>query len=157
VKKDEGNGVVATSKYCAKAIEDDENDEEVNENEENEEEENRVGTEAQSNGDDLYVFEALFKPLSSLPTLRFVASPGRPPCSLFPPSLSPAYHRVSKNFSLGLTPSHVAPKVARPSIYFSIMINTSTRAPSQLMHFFQILQLIGTHLESRDAKSALLV
>jgi hypothetical protein len=40
VKKEEGDGVVATSKYCAKAIEDDEeNDEEANE-EEDEEEEN---------------------------------------------------------------------------------------------------------------------
>jgi len=45
VKKDEGNGVVATSKYCAKAIEDDEDDEEVNEDEEDEEEESRVGVE----------------------------------------------------------------------------------------------------------------
>ena len=63
----QGNGVVATSKYCAKAIEDDEDDDEVNEDEdeEDEDEENRVGTEAQSNGDGLDVFEALFKPLSS--------------------------------------------------------------------------------------------
>ena len=84
-KKDEGDGIVATSKYCTKAIEDDEDDEEANE-EEDEEEGNRVGTEAQDGGDDLDAFEALFKPLSSSPTLRFVAN--RRSRSPFPPSLS---------------------------------------------------------------------
>ncbi len=104
VKKDEGNGVVGTSKYCAKAIEDDEDDEEVNEDEEDEEEENRVGAEAQGNEDDLDVFEALFKPLSSSPTLRFVAS--RRPCSPFPPSLSLA--------SPVSTPGHSTPDLLLP-------------------------------------------
>jgi hypothetical protein len=84
-KKEEGDGVVATSKYCTKAIEDDEDDEEANEDED-EEEENGLGTEAQGDRDDLDVFEALFKPLSSSPTLRFVAS--RRSRSPFPPSLS---------------------------------------------------------------------
>jgi hypothetical protein len=84
-EKEEGDGVLATSKYYAKAIEDDEDDEEANEEEE-EEEESGVGTEAQGNGDDLDAFEALFKPLSSSPTLRFVAS--RRSRSPFPPSLS---------------------------------------------------------------------
>jgi hypothetical protein len=84
-KKEEGDGVVATSKYCTKAIEDDEDDEEANEDED-EEEENGVGTEAQGDGDDLDAFEELFKPLSSSPTLRFVAS--RHSRSPFPPSLS---------------------------------------------------------------------
>ena len=81
VKKEEGDGVVATSKYCTKAIE----DEEVNEDED-EEEDNGVGTEAQGDGDDLDAFEALFRPLSSSPTLRFVAN--RRSRSPFPPSLS---------------------------------------------------------------------
>jgi hypothetical protein len=83
-KKEEGDGVVATSKYCAKAIEDDEEDEEVNQAED--EEKNGLGTDAQGDGDDLDVFEALFKPLSSSPTLSFVAS--RRSRSPFPPSLS---------------------------------------------------------------------
>ncbi len=129
VKKDEGNGVVATSKYCAKAIEDDDDDDDDDEvDEEDEEEENRVGTEAQSNGDDVDVFEALFKPLSSSPTLRFV--PSYCPYSPFPPSPSLAGipQNVNKLF-IGLgTPSHVTPTVGRPSIYFSIVMkNTSTR------------------------------
>lgn len=72
-------------KYCAKAIEDDEDDEEANEDED-EEVENGVGTDAQGDGDDLDAFEALFKPLSSSPTLRFVAN--RRSRSPFPPSLS---------------------------------------------------------------------
>jgi hypothetical protein len=80
----EGDGVAATGKYCAKAIEDDEDDEEANEEED--EEENEVGTEVQDDGDDLAAFEALFKPLSSSPTLRFVAN--RRSRSPFPPSLS---------------------------------------------------------------------
>ena len=84
-KKEEGDGVVATSKYCAKAIEDDEDDEEANE-EEDEEEEKGVGREAQGNRDDVDAFETLFKPLSSSPTLHFVAS--RRSRSPFPPSLS---------------------------------------------------------------------
>jgi hypothetical protein len=83
-KKEEGDGVVATSKYCAKDIEDDEDDEDANEDEE--EEKNGVGTEAQGGGDDLTAFEALFKPLSSSPTLHFVAN--RRSRSPFPPSLS---------------------------------------------------------------------
>ncbi len=96
MKKDEGNGVVATSKYCAKAIEDDEDDEEVNKDEEDEEEENRVA-ETQGNGDDVDVFEALFKPLSSLPTSSQAAAPTR---HRYPQS-------VNKLF-IGLhTPSHV--------------------------------------------------
>ena len=95
VKKEEGDGVVATSKYCAKAIEDDEeNDEEANE-EEDEEEENALGTDAQGDGDNLLdVFEALFKPFSSSPTLRFVTSyrsysPFPPSLSLLPPESTP--------------------------------------------------------------------
>jgi hypothetical protein len=81
VKKEEGHGIVSTSKYCAKGIEDDEDDDEANE-----EEEDRVGTTAQGGDNDLDAFEALFKPLSSSPTLRFVASQhSRSP---FPPSLS---------------------------------------------------------------------
>jgi hypothetical protein len=83
-KKEEGHGVVATSKYCAKAIEDDEDEDDANE-----EEDNRVGMAAEGddgNGDDddLDAFEALFRPLSSSPTLRFVASRR----SRLPPSLS---------------------------------------------------------------------
>jgi hypothetical protein len=83
-KKEEGDGV-ATSKYCDKAIEDDEDDEEAIEDED-EEEGNGAGTEEQGDGDDLDAFEALFKPLSSSPTLRFVAN--RRSRSPFPPSLS---------------------------------------------------------------------
>lgn len=85
VKADEGDGVVVTNNYCTKTIGDDEDDEEANE-EEDEEEESEVGAEAQGDGDDLDAFEALFKPLSSSPTLRFVAS--RRSRSPFPPSLS---------------------------------------------------------------------
>jgi hypothetical protein len=81
VKKEEGHGVVVTSKYCAKAIEDDEDDDEANEDEED-----RVGTAAQGDDDDLDAFEALFRPLSSSPTLHFIAS--RRSRSPFPPSLS---------------------------------------------------------------------
>ena len=90
VKKEEGDGVVATSKYCAKAIEDDEDDEEANE-EEDEEEEKGVGREAQGNCDDVDAFEALFKPLSSSPTLHFIAS--RRSRLPFPPSLSLLSHQ----------------------------------------------------------------
>ena len=85
-KKEEGDGVVATSKYCAKAIEDDEEDDEEADEEEDEEEENGLGTDARGDGDNLDAFEALFKPLSSSPTHRFVAS--RRSRSPFPPSLS---------------------------------------------------------------------
>ena len=75
VKKEESDGVVATSKYCAKAIEDDEEDDEEADEEEDKGEENGLGTDAQGDGDNLLdVFEALFKPLSSSPTLRFVTS-----------------------------------------------------------------------------------
>ena len=81
VKKDEGHGLVATSIYCAKAIEDDDDDEEAIEKEED-----RVGTPAPGDDDDLDAFEALFRPLSSSPTLRFVAI--RRARSPFPPSLS---------------------------------------------------------------------
>ena len=83
--KEEGNEVVATTKYCTKVIDDDEDDEEANEDDD-EEGVKGVGTEAQGDGDDLDTFEALFKPLSSSPTLRFVAS--RCSRSRFPPSLS---------------------------------------------------------------------
>src|SRR5260370_12487130 len=113
VKKDEGNGVVATSKYCAKAIEDDDDDDDDDEvDEEDEEEGNRVGTEAQSNGDDVDVFESLFKPLSSSPTLRFV--PSYCPDSPFPPSPSLASipQNVNKLFIWLVTPSHVTPTVS---------------------------------------------
>jgi hypothetical protein len=99
VKKDEGNGVVATNKYCAKAIEDNEDDDEVNENEEDEEEENRVGTEAQGNGDGLDVFEALFKPLSS--SQATAAARHSCHCHRWPTT-------VSTNFSLGLTHHHTS-------------------------------------------------
>ena len=90
--KKEDDGVVATSKYCAKAIDDDEDDEEANE-EEDDDDENRLGTEAQGDGDNLNTFEALFKPLSSSPTLRFVAS--RRSRSPFPPTLSLLSHGLS--------------------------------------------------------------
>ena len=75
--KKEGDEVVGTGNYSTKVIEDDEEDEE---------EENGVGTEVQCDADDLDAFEALFRPLSSSPTLRFVAS--RRSRSPFPPSLS---------------------------------------------------------------------
>jgi hypothetical protein len=89
VKKEEGHGVVATSRYCAKAIEDDEDDADVNE-----EEEDVMETAAQGDDDDLDVFEALFRPLSSSPTLRFVASwrshsPFLPTLSLLSPTSAP--------------------------------------------------------------------
>jgi len=102
VNKKEGDGAVATSKYCTKAI-DDEDDEDVNGDED--EEENGVGTEAQGDGDDLDAFEALFKPLSSSPTLRFVAN--RRSRSPFPPSLS-LLSPVSTPGSL--TPDLLAPE-----------------------------------------------
>ena len=89
VKKEEGHGIAATGKYCAKEIEDDDDDDEANE-----EEEDRVGTAAQGNDDDLDAFEALFKPLSSSPTLRFFASqrsrsPFAPSLSLLSPASTP--------------------------------------------------------------------
>jgi hypothetical protein len=62
------HGVVATSKYSAKAIEVDEGDEDANE-----EEEDRMEAAAQGDDNDLDAFEVLFRLLSSSPTLRFVA------------------------------------------------------------------------------------
>ncbi len=85
VKTKEGDGVVATNKYCAKAIEADEDDEEANEDEEDQEG-SRMETGTQGDSNDLDAYEALFKPLSSSPTLRFVAS--RRSRSPLPPSLS---------------------------------------------------------------------
>jgi hypothetical protein len=63
-KKEEGGGVGATSKYCAKIIDDDEDGSTTQ----------RQGgqgeTAAQGNGDDLNALGALFKPLSSSHSFR---------------------------------------------------------------------------------------
>jgi hypothetical protein len=83
-KKEEGDGVSATRKYCAKAIEDDEYDEEADEDEDKVEED--------SNDDDLDAFEAshrFHRPRSDSSQVAAITRK-------FPPSLS--------LLSLALTP-----------------------------------------------------
>lgn len=153
-EKEEGDGVVATSKYCIKVIEDDEDGEDENEDED--EEENGLETEAQGNGDDLDAFKALSKSLSSSPTqprsalsqvAAHVALSSRSYPARSPASKQPAKQKLSPLLYVARhgEPRHGGPNLRQRTqfcIFFTMCSPPALASASPTLHWARIRQCI---------------